>query len=97
MLQMLQKFADFFKIQLDNLLDFEKCCKTRIHLQRSAPIQPKMCQNLATTLRAVRKGMLKVRDGRAARRGGAAGGGRAANLARLLPKLAEFFVSSKNI
>ena len=51
----------------------------------------------STTLRAVRKGMLKVRGGRAARQGGAAGGGRAANLARLLPKLAEFFVSSKNI
>ena len=58
MLQILQNFANFQKIQLDNLVDFEKCCKTRIFLQRSAPIQPKtsdilpkFCQNLATTLR----------------------------------------------
>ena len=41
MLQDLQNFAKFRKIQLDNLVDFENCCKTRIHLQRSAPIQPK--------------------------------------------------------
>ena len=60
MLQNLQKFANsyFQKFQLDNLVDFEKCCKTRIFLQRSVPIQPKtseilpkICQNLATTLR----------------------------------------------
>ena len=63
MLQMLQdlqnlNFAKFQKIQLDNLVDFEKCCKMRIYLQRSAPIQPKTseilpknCQKLATTLR----------------------------------------------
>ena len=30
MQQNLQKFAEFQKIQLDNLVDFEKCCKTRI-------------------------------------------------------------------
>ena len=41
MLQKLQNFAKFQKVQLDNLVDFENCCKTRIHLQRSAPIQPK--------------------------------------------------------
>ena len=58
MLQMLQNVAKFQKIQLDNLVDFEKCCKTHIYLQRSAPIQPKTsvffsksCQKLATTLR----------------------------------------------
>ena len=28
-------------MQLDNLVDFEKCCKTRIFLQKSVPIQPK--------------------------------------------------------
>ena len=41
MSQNLQKFANFQKIQLDNLVDFEKCCKTRICLQKSVPIQPK--------------------------------------------------------
>ena len=49
MLRNLQNFAKFQKFQLDNLVDFEKCCKTRIYLQRSAPIQPKtseICQNL---------------------------------------------------
>ena len=30
MLQILQNIAKFQKIQLDNLVDFEKCCKTRI-------------------------------------------------------------------
>ena len=35
------KFCQISKFQLENLVDFEKCCKTRIHLQRSAPIQPK--------------------------------------------------------
>ena len=54
------KFAKFQTIKLDKLVDFEKCCtKTRIYLQRSAPIQPrtseilpKICQKLATTRRA---------------------------------------------
>ena len=41
MLQMLRNFAKFQKFQLDNLVDFEKCCKTRIYLQKSVPIQPK--------------------------------------------------------
>ena len=30
MLQKLQKFSKFKKIQLDNLVDVEKCCKTHI-------------------------------------------------------------------
>ena len=57
MSQNLQNVVKFQKFQLDNLVDFEKCCKTRIHLQRSAPIQPKtseilpkLCQKFATTL-----------------------------------------------
>ena len=37
----LQNFAKFQKLQLDNLVDFEKCCETRIFLQKSVPIQPK--------------------------------------------------------
>ena len=51
-------FVKFQKFQLDNLVDFEKCCKTHIFLQKSVPIQPKtsnilpkFCQKLATTLR----------------------------------------------
>ena len=58
MLQNLQNDAKFQNFQLDNLVDFEKCCKTRIFLQKSVPIQPKtseilpkICQKLATTLR----------------------------------------------
>ena len=31
----------FQKLQLENLVDFEKCCKTRTLLQKSVPIQPK--------------------------------------------------------
>ena len=41
MLQNLQNIAKFQNFQLDNLVDFEKCCKTRIFLQNSVPIQPK--------------------------------------------------------
>ena len=58
MLQNLQNHAKFQKFQLDSLVDFEKCCKTHIFLQKSVPIQPKtsnilpnFCQKLATTLR----------------------------------------------
>ena len=41
-------FAKFFKIQLDSLVDFERCCKTRIYLQRSVPI-PKHFLKLAAS------------------------------------------------
>ena len=41
MSQNLQNFAKFQKCQLDNLVDFEKCCKAHIFLQKSEPIQPK--------------------------------------------------------
>ena len=51
---MLQNFAKFQKFQLENLVDFEKCCKTHLLLQKSVPIQPKtnnilpkFCQKLA--------------------------------------------------
>ena len=40
-LQNLQNLAKFQKFQLENLVDFEKCCKTHIFLQKSEPIQPK--------------------------------------------------------
>ena len=41
MSQNLQNFVRFQKFQLKNLVDFEKCCKTPIFLQKSEPIQPK--------------------------------------------------------
>ena len=39
-------FAEFQKFQVDNSVDFENCCKTRIFLQRSASIQPKTTEIL---------------------------------------------------
>ena len=54
MSQNLQNFVKFQKFQFENLVDFEKCCKTHILLQKSEPIQPKtsnilskFCQKLA--------------------------------------------------
>ena len=41
MSQNLQNFVKFQKFQLENLVDFEKCCQTHILLQKSVPIQPK--------------------------------------------------------
>ena len=41
MSQNLQNIAKFQKFQLENLVDFEKCYKTRIFLEKSVPIQPK--------------------------------------------------------
>ena len=41
MSQNLQNFVKFQKFQLENLADFEKCCKAHIFLQKSEPIQPK--------------------------------------------------------
>ena len=46
MSQTLQNFVKFQKFQLENLVDFEKCCKTHIFLQKSEPIQPKTSNNL---------------------------------------------------
>ena len=44
--QTLQDVAKFQKFQLDNLVDFEKCCKTSSNLRKSVPIQPKTTENL---------------------------------------------------
>ena len=70
MLQNLQNFAKFQKCQLDNLVDFEKCCKTRIFLQKSVPIQPKTSEILpkmwpktATSLRVRPFPLRPERDG----------------------------------
>ena len=46
MSQNLQNFVKFQKFQLENLVDFEKCCKTHIFLQKSEPIQPKTSNTL---------------------------------------------------
>ena len=50
MLQNLQNSAEFQNFQLDNLVDSEKCWKTRICLQRSVPIQPKTSETLQKTI-----------------------------------------------
>ena len=74
------KFANFVKFQrfqLENLVDFEKCCKTHIYLQKSVPIQPKtsdilpkICEKLTTTLRvpAVHRASPSVSEGGGGRR-----------------------------
>ena len=36
-----RKICKFQKFQLENLVDFEKCCKTHMYLQKSEPIQPR--------------------------------------------------------
>ena len=41
MSQNLQHFVKFQKFQLENLVDFEKCCRTHSHLQKSIAIQPR--------------------------------------------------------
>ena len=41
MSEILQNLAQISKFQLDNLVDFEKCCKMHIYLQKSVPIQLK--------------------------------------------------------
>ena len=45
----LQNFIKFQKFQVENLVDFEKCCKTHILLQKSEPIQPKTSDILPKT------------------------------------------------
>ena len=41
MSQNLQNVVKFQKFQLENLVDFEKCCKTHIYLQNFVLIQPR--------------------------------------------------------
>ena len=85
MSQNLQNFVKFQKFQLDNLVDFEKCCKTHIFLQKSVPIQPKtnnilpkFCQKLATTLRVAGDAQLRCSSGGRRRAGGGPAGSRVA-------------------
>ena len=65
---MLPKFK---KIKLDNLVDFEKCCKTRIFLQKSVPIQPKTSNILPNFCRSA---VVSPTGALAAERAAAAGG-----------------------
>ena len=81
MSQNLQNVVKFQKFQLEKLVDFEKCCKTHIFLQKSAPIQPKtseilpkFCQQLTTTLRVHYPTPLAPRSSAPRWRGGARGG-----------------------
>ena len=53
MSQNLQNFAKFQKFQFENLVDFEKCCKTHIFLQKSEPIQPKTSNILQVNMRLI--------------------------------------------
>ena len=66
------KFAKFQKFQIDNLVDFEKCCKTRIYLQRSVPIQPKTSEVLPKFCRSA---VVSPTDAAAGGRLGAGAGG----------------------
>ena len=69
------KICQLSKISARYLVDFEKCCKTRIYLKRSATIQPKTSEILpknwqlpygSTTLRLAGR-RRRRRTGRAAR------------------------------
>ena len=51
-LRNLQFFFRFQRFQLDSLVAFEKCRKTRIYLQRSVPTQPKTSNILPTFCRS---------------------------------------------
>ena len=52
MSQNLQNFVKFQKFQIENLVDFEKCCQTHIFLQQSEPIQPKTSNILSKICRS---------------------------------------------
>ena len=65
MSQILQNFVKFQKFQLENLVDFEKCCKTHIFLQKSEPIQPQTSNILPKFCQPTLSGSPRAR-GRAA-------------------------------
>ena len=78
MSQILQNFGKFQKFQLENLVDFEQCCKKHIFLQKSEPIQPKtsnilpkFCQPTLSDISAVRLRRAAANGGRRAAPGGA--------------------------
>jgi len=66
MSQNLQNFVKSQKFQFENLVDFEKCCKTHILLQKSEPIQPKTSNILPTFCQATLSDVSLVRALRAA-------------------------------
>ena len=62
MLQNLQHLTHCQKCQLDTLVDFEKCRKTRLYSQRSVPIEPKtsnispkFCRSAVVSLTVARR------------------------------------------
>ena len=61
MSQNLQNFVKFQKFQLENLVDFEKCCKTHIFLQKSEPIQPKTSNILPKFCEPATRGRLEAK------------------------------------
>ena len=111
MSQNLQNFVKFQKFQLENLVDFEKCCKTHIFLQKSEPIQPKTSNILLVHRVADGPGVPRVQGGSRAVLSAVAeapapmsyplGGGAAwpgldrANLPRLVPGSIEAKFSKK--
>ena len=66
-LQISHNFAKFQKVQLDNLVDFEKCCQTRIYLQNLVLIQPRTSPLSADVPAAKPKDREPARDGPHAR------------------------------
>ena len=70
MSQNLQNFVKFQKFQLENLVDFEKCCKTHIFLQKSAPIQPKTSNILPNFCQPTLSDVLDVVEVGTSRAGG---------------------------
>ena len=74
MSQNLQNCVKFQKFQLEDLVDFEKCCKTHIFLQKSVPIQPKtnnilpkICKIGKFSARGAGRGRRRARPGAARR------------------------------
>ena len=72
-LRHLQFFAKFQKFQLENLVDFEKCCKTHILLQKSEPILPKTSNILPKFCQPTLSDVSASGDGREQQRGAQVG------------------------
>ena len=85
MSQNLQNFVKFQKFQFENLVDFEKCCKTHIFLQKSEPIQPKTSNILPKFCQPTRP----IGEGRSDLPGLPAGGAAAAGSAGAADTSAE--------
>ena len=70
----LTKFCDFFNIQLENFVDFEKCCKMRIWMQNFVSIQTRTSLKKSDVSWPVGRGpVLGGRPRRGPREGGPTG------------------------